>query len=88
MMILSFDNKPESATITGFSRLNFAAIFSTKGTSVCLHKCFQATHGLICLKGGDLTQEIHESGLRPKIWEISKIFEEDFFKEKYILSIP
>lgn len=45
------------------------------------------THGLICLKGGDLTKEIHESGLRPKIWEISKIFEEDFFKEKYIVSI-
>lgn len=43
--------------------------------------------GLICLKGGDLSKEISESGLRPRIWEISKIFEEDFFKEKYILSI-
>lgn len=43
--------------------------------------------GLICLKGGDLTKEIHESGLRPGIWEINKIFEEEFFKEKYILSI-
>jgi 16S rRNA (guanine527-N7)-methyltransferase len=43
--------------------------------------------GLICLKGGDLSQEIHESGLRPRVWEISKIFDEDFFKEKYILSI-
>ena len=42
--------------------------------------------GLICLKGGDLTKEIHESGLRPGIWEISKIFKEDFFKEKYILN--
>jgi 16S rRNA (guanine527-N7)-methyltransferase len=41
--------------------------------------------GLICLKGGDLSKEIHESGLRPRVWEISKIFEEDFFKEKYIL---
>lgn len=43
--------------------------------------------GLICLKGGDLSKEIHESGLRPRVWEINKIFEEDFFKEKYILSI-
>ena len=43
--------------------------------------------GLICLKGGDLSNEIHESGLRTRVWEISKIFEEDFFKEKYILSI-
>lgn len=42
--------------------------------------------GLICLKGGDLTKEIHESGLRPRIWEIDKIFKEDFFKEKYILN--
>lgn len=43
--------------------------------------------GLICLKGGDLSGEIAESGHRPKVWEISKIFEEDFFKEKYILQI-
>lgn len=43
--------------------------------------------GLICLKGGDLSKEIHESGLRPRVWEISKIFEEDFFKEKYILQV-
>ncbi len=44
-------------------------------------------NGLICLKGGDLTNEIAESGARPKIWEIDKIFEEDFFREKYILQI-
>lgn len=43
--------------------------------------------GLICLKGGDLSSEIAESGCRPSIAEIDKIFEEDFFKEKYILSI-
>ena len=43
--------------------------------------------GLICLKGGDLSKEISESGLRPKAWEIAKIFNEDFFKEKYILYI-
>jgi 16S rRNA (guanine527-N7)-methyltransferase len=43
--------------------------------------------GLICLKGGDLTKEIHKSGLHPRVWEIEKIFDEVFFKEKYILSI-
>ena len=43
--------------------------------------------GLICLKGGDLSREISESNVRPKIWEIDKIFEEDFFKEKYILYV-
>ena len=44
--------------------------------------------GLICLKGGDLKQEIKESGLHPKLMEISEIFEEEFFKEKYILYTP
>ena len=43
--------------------------------------------GLICLKGGDLSHEISESGLRPKVWEINKIFSEEFFKEKYILYV-
>jgi 16S rRNA (guanine527-N7)-methyltransferase len=43
--------------------------------------------GLICLKGGDLSKEIHDSGLRPRITEIDKLFEEDFFKEKYILHV-
>lgn len=44
--------------------------------------------GLICLKGGDLSQEISESGLRPKMMEIADVFKEDFFKEKYILYTP
>ena len=43
--------------------------------------------GLICLKGGDLAQEISESGTKPKSLEISKLFEEDFFKEKYLLYV-
>lgn len=45
-------------------------------------------NGLICLKGGDLTKEIHESGCKPFVWEIDKIFAEDYFKEKYILYQP
>lgn len=40
---------------------------------------------LICLKGGDLTIEINESQSRPKIIELSHLFDEDFFKEKYLL---
>jgi 16S rRNA (guanine527-N7)-methyltransferase len=45
----------------------------------------EAATGLICLKGGDLTEEIAASGLRPRVWEISSLFEEAFFKEKYIV---
>jgi 16S rRNA (guanine527-N7)-methyltransferase len=45
-------------------------------------------NGLICLKGGDLTQEIFESGCKPLIWEIEKIFQVKFFMEKYLLYVP
>ena len=43
--------------------------------------------GLICLKGGDLNQEIKDSGTRPKMVEISSIFQEPFFEQKYILYV-
>jgi 16S rRNA (guanine527-N7)-methyltransferase len=43
--------------------------------------------GLICLKGGDLAQEIHESGRNPFVWKIEDIFEEEFFKEKFVLQV-
>ncbi|MBI1781430.1 MAG: 16S rRNA (guanine(527)-N(7))-methyltransferase RsmG, partial [Sphingobacteriales bacterium] len=44
--------------------------------------------GLICLKGGDLAIEIHESGLKPMAWGLEQLFEEPFFREKYLLFIP
>jgi 16S rRNA (guanine527-N7)-methyltransferase len=45
-------------------------------------------NGLICLKGGDLTTEIFESGCKPMIWDIDKIFPQEYFYEKYLLYIP
>jgi 16S rRNA (guanine527-N7)-methyltransferase len=44
-------------------------------------------NGLICLKGGDLAQEIFESGLRPNIVNIEDLFTEPSFKEKYMLHV-
>ena len=44
-------------------------------------------NGLICLKGGDLTREVFESGTKPKVWQIESIFKEDYFKEKFILYV-
>jgi len=44
--------------------------------------------GLICLKGGDLTQEIRECKARPRLMEIFEIFPEAYFRGKYILHIP
>ena len=43
--------------------------------------------GLICLKGGDLAQEISESGVRPKMVEINSLFNEEYFNEKYLLYV-
>ncbi len=54
---------------------------STPGGSIHLRP------GLICLKGGDLAAEIQESYTKPRIMEISEIFPEAFFKEKYLLYI-
>jgi 16S rRNA (guanine527-N7)-methyltransferase len=51
-----------------------------------VHQAKKVT-GLICLKGGDLSKEIHESGLHPQVWEIENIFQEPFFKDKYILAV-
>ena len=44
--------------------------------------------GLICLKGGDLAQEIKESATRPRQLEITQLFPLPFFQEKYLLYVP
>jgi 16S rRNA (guanine527-N7)-methyltransferase len=44
-------------------------------------------NGLICLKGGDLALEISESGLRPNQITLHEIFNEEYFKEKYMLYV-
>jgi 16S rRNA (guanine527-N7)-methyltransferase len=45
-------------------------------------------NGLICLKGGDLTQEIADSILRPHVTPIQRLFPEPIFDEKFILYVP
>jgi 16S rRNA (guanine527-N7)-methyltransferase len=50
-------------------------------------KSEELASGLICLKGGDLNEEIIKSGLKPTIWDIYDIFEEEMFKDKYILYV-
>ena len=44
-------------------------------------------NGLICLKGGDLAQEISESGLRPHIYKLEDVFSEDVFLDKFLLHV-
>lgn len=45
-------------------------------------------NGIIYLKGGDLTAEIKESGLKAEIYPLSSYFEEPFFETKSIVYIP
>jgi 16S rRNA (guanine527-N7)-methyltransferase len=45
-------------------------------------------NGLICLKGGDLSQEIAETDLRPEQINIHEIFSEEYFHGKYLLYVP
>jgi 16S rRNA (guanine527-N7)-methyltransferase len=52
-----------------------------------LQKKTNQPSGLICLKGGDLHQEIFESGVRPKMMPIYDIFPEEYFQEKYIIQV-
>ena len=49
---------------------------------------YELSPGLICLKGGELTNEIHESRTRPRVMEISDLFNEEYFKTKYLLFVP
>jgi 16S rRNA (guanine527-N7)-methyltransferase len=43
--------------------------------------------GLVCLKGGDLAEEINATGTRPKMIELSQLFEEDWFREKFVVYV-
>ncbi len=47
----------------------------------------KSAYGLICLKGGDLQEEIKASQLRIITKPISEMFTENFFEEKYVLQV-
>ena len=47
-------------------------------------------NGLICLKGGDLQDEIKHSGMQKVVqaWSVHNIFPEPAFEEKYVVYVP
>lgn len=45
-------------------------------------------NGILYLKGGDLDEEIKESGLKTELIPLSKFFKEDYFDTKYVVYIP
>jgi len=53
-------------------------------------KSDELPNGLICLKGGNLTQEINDTGMKRIVqaWKVHDIFQEPFFEEKYVVYVP
>ncbi len=53
-------------------------------------KSDELPNGLICLKGGDLTKEINDTGLKRIVqaWKVNDIFPEPYFEEKYVVYVP
>lgn len=45
-------------------------------------------NGLICLKGGDLTEEIRTTNRSTKVVELSTYFKESFFETKKLVYVP
>ena len=45
------------------------------------------TPGLLSLKGGDLTNEIQESGVNPRIMDVFSLFPEESLQDKYLLYV-
>ena len=53
-------------------------------------KSDELPNGLICLKGGDLRNEIFESGMKnvTQAWSVNNIFQEPAFEDKYVVYVP
>lgn len=53
-------------------------------------KSDELPNGLICLKGGDLRNEIFESGMKSvtQAWSVNNIFQEPAFEDKYVVYVP
>ena len=53
-------------------------------------KSDELPNGLICLKGGDLKNEINDSGLKKitQAWSVNNIFQEPAFEDKYVVYVP
>jgi len=45
-------------------------------------------NGILYLKGGDLADEINESGLKTELIPLSDFFKEDYFDSKFVVYIP
>lgn len=58
----------------------------TKG-KISSNHFHELRNGLLCLKGGDLTEELKATKKKHKIYELSDYFEEEFFQSKKVVYI-
>lgn len=51
-------------------------------------KSTKSVKGLICLKGGDLAEEVIEAKVKANLYNLSDTFDEEFFETKKIVWVP
>ena len=54
---------------------------------ISLNSYHDLKNGLLCLKGGDLQEELQEFGRKHKVYHLSKSFKEDFFETKKLVHV-
>ena len=54
---------------------------------ISLNSYHDVKNGLLCLKGGDLQEELQEFGRKHKVYHLSKSFKEDFFETKKLVHV-
>lgn len=52
------------------------------------HSAHELRNGILYLKGGDLAEELRAFGSKPKIYNLSDFFSEEFFETKKVVYLP
>lgn len=68
--------------------MNCSELVKLVQKNICHHQNNTLKNGLICLKGGDLTEELKPFGSKAKVWNLSDYFDDEFFETKKVVHIP
>lgn len=55
--------------------------------NVSKEQCNALPNGLICLKGGDMTEEVAPFKNHSEIWDLKSYFDDEFFDTKKVMYI-
>lgn len=56
--------------------------------SIVKHFSHKLKNGIICLKGGDLTEEIRTTNRKVTTWPITDFFQEPWYEGKFVVHVP